>query len=193
MKYGWIGFVLVGCASAAHGVESAAPEALTCAGEAASDPSVVRVFFSGGMCTGVLVSDSEVMTAAHCVHGDMQVEIGDVHYLAAKRWAWGARGEDVAMLALSAPLPDAQPASVAAVAPRPGDALTLIGYGCTGKQLSRSVTRRWGAYAEDTEYDADGCTCPGDSGGPVFNADGELVAINWARGKPALVDVTQVK
>lgn len=184
MKYQILGLVavLVGCASAPGADATSAPP--TCAGEQAEDPAVVRVFAGDMRCTGVLVSKSEIMTAAHCVHDDVRIEIGGVRYLATARWVGGPHGEDVALVELSSPLESAQPAAFATVAPRGGDALTLIGYGCTDKQLARPVMRRW-------DGDGDGCTCHGDSGAPLFNSDGELVSINWAAGTPALVDVSR--
>ncbi|HEV7717108.1 MAG TPA: serine protease [Steroidobacteraceae bacterium] len=190
----WLALLAGACSTqvGASGAASGEPT-LACIGEPSEDPSVVQVFAGAAAvgCSGVLVSQSEIMTAAHCVHPDMQVKIGGVRYLALPRWVGGPGGEDVALLELSSPLLTAQPARMATTPPALGDALTLVGYGCTGAQVTRAVTRRSGAYTQGREYDADGCACAGDSGAPVFNADGEVVALNWARGQPALVDVTR--
>jgi len=164
---------------------------------AASAPSTNRAAIrlrnaAGGFCSGVLFTQQRIATAGHCVKGISQMiaEIDDHDYFARVVWAGGPGGEDVAVLELSSPLASAAPATVALHSVEPMEPLTIVGYGCSGggAQMERPTHRRWGERAQTTEYVGAGCTCPGDSGSPVFNAAGDLVAVNWAAGHPGLID-----
>lgn len=82
--------------------------------------------------------------------------------------------------------PRATPAKLADHAPRPGDTLTIAGY---GRGAYRSVTGRC------TQYVAPGAEFPfemveinvearqGDSGGPIFNDRGELAGVLFGAGR----------
>lgn len=82
--------------------------------------------------------------------------------------------------------PQAEPVKIAAVAPQPGDQLTICGYG-SGEY--RAVTGRC------TQYYAPAVDLPqhmveldvearqGDSGGPIFNARGELAGVLFGAGQ----------
>jgi V8-like Glu-specific endopeptidase len=148
----------------------------------------------GFLCSGVLFTAQRIATAAHCVKGVAQViaEIDEHDYLALVLWAVGPSDEDVAVLELSSPLASAAPAPLATHSAEPIEPLTIVGYGCSGgrAQMERPTHRRWSERAQITEYLGAGCACPGDSGSPVFNAAGELVAVNWASGRPGLIDAS---
>jgi hypothetical protein len=187
---------LVGCAPVGEPAEPSQPEARACGGAESANRSAILIFAAAHRCSAVLISERRIATAAHCVHDDepvMQALIDGHRYYAQLVWAWGPGGEDIAILELSAPLAGSAPARLAAYSPEPQDPLVLVGYGCTGRQEARATTRRWSVSAQTTEYSGKGCSCFGDSGAPIFNSAGELVAINWAAGSPAMTDASLLR
>jgi hypothetical protein len=93
------------------------------------------------------------------------------------------RDWDLALIAIRKP--NATPVPLASAAPRPGEVLTIAGYG-SGDYRAAS------GYC--TQYVAPGTTFPfeivevavsarqGDSGGPIFNAQGELAGVLFGEG-----------
>lgn len=85
------------------------------------------------------------------------------------------------LAAILVPRPDAAPVSIAASAPKIGDRLTIAGYGVAGRYLEQS--------GPATDYGAPTKSHPsqfvellasarqGDSGGPIFNDQGELAGV----------------
>jgi S1-C subfamily serine protease len=155
----------------------------------------IRVEPGGGVLrygTGVLLEDGRVLTAAHVTDG---AKPATVHVL------FGGRGdrpefdatsphatqikendvEDFAVIT-GLTIPDwALGVKIAAKEPKLGEVLTSIGLEATdavrlhcGKMLGRDFA--------GTKLCVGVLAQQGDSGGPVFNADGELVGINNAIG-----------
>jgi S1-C subfamily serine protease len=167
-------------------------------------PAVI-VFGSRGLCSGVVLAQDLVLTAAHCVIAATDVKI--VGHIAAAPFhladvtqvaphpqfsAVASPTADLALLKLSKPLPigfapaflDSRPIAV-------GDRLIVVGYGMamqgdgksagTPRMATLVVTHRWDRLL--TLRDASGGAisgCGGDSGAPAFAIRG---------GVPALVGV----
>ena len=82
--------------------------------------------------------------------------------------------------------PPIQPVSLSTVAPRPGDQLTICGY---GQGIYRSVTGRCTQYyaprtdlpQQMVELDVE--ARQGDSGGPIFNRQGQLAGVLFGAGR----------
>ncbi|NQT15541.1 MAG: trypsin-like peptidase domain-containing protein [Planctomycetes bacterium] len=91
------------------------------------------------------------------------------------------RAWDLAALEISGPRAD--PVPIAVDHPQPGDPLQSCGYGSDGRYWCNQG--RALGYARTTAtrtyetLELSGCARDGDSGGPVFNASGELVAVLW--------------
>lgn len=81
--------------------------------------------------------------------------------------------------------PDVEPVSIAATPPQPGDELTICGYG-TG--IYRAVTGQCTGYYSPTQdlpqqmVELDVQARQGDSGGPIFNGQGELAGVLFGAG-----------
>lgn len=167
-----------------------------------------------GFCTGVALSRTAVLTAGHCVHGARQlaVNVGGygkphvigvsgvhvhpefVHEAARKR----VRSIDLAIIRLN----DRLPASIASArlsthgAVQAGQRFTIAGFGLTREGDERSAGQlRVGVlearnpiskillWARDPQARGFGA-CTGDSGGPIFAADGSVAAITtWSTGE----------
>ncbi len=157
-------------------------------------PAVVRVTVPGrGMTTsfgsGVLVAVDQqqgmVLTNWHVVSeaaGQITVAFPD-GFRSPARVVRTDRDWDLA--ALSIRRPNAQPVRLATQAPRPGEQLTIIGYG-SGRYRE--------AYGRCTQYVSPGGGLPfemvelstsarqGDSGGPILNSRGELAGVLFGTG-----------
>lgn len=166
-----------------------------------------------GFCTGTVIAPNAVITAAHCIHGaqEIAVDIGtygkprlakviarklhpsfvpDAHR---KR----VRSIDMAMLRLASPLPASYiPARLGGeTAVSAGQRFTLAGFGVTrednpdsagrlriGEVEAREPLSRILLWLRDPLGRGLGA-CIGDSGGPVFDADRNLIAvIAWSAG-----------
>ncbi len=88
---------------------------------------------------------------------------------------------DLAVLKIARPR--AVAVTIATVAPRPGQWLSSCGYGRDGRYWCNRGQARGYVRAEGTSsfetLELSGMARQGDSGGPVFNRRGELVAVLW--------------
>lgn len=173
--------------------------------------AVVPVFFEGdtpkaiGSCTGTIVTNDDVLTAAHCLTGDVGAK-AEAFYIvsdkggfpvvrAAYNPLYRSRSEfDIAMLTISGGF-GVSPASINISNPvAVGEAITVYGYGRDKEEISFSE-KGLGAYKAGrmvvgailpgeflASFDDSGAAiCQGDSGGPVIQVIG---------GVPSIVGVT---
>jgi len=87
------------------------------------------------------------------------------------------------LAALEIPRPEIRPVPIAADSPQPGEPLQSCGYGADGRYWCNQgralgYVRIAGAASYET-LELSGSAREGDSGGPVFNQRGELVAVLW--------------
>ena len=87
------------------------------------------------------------------------------------------------LAALAIVRPDVTPVKVANDYPAPGEQLESCGYGADGnyrcnRGLALGYTRTLATQTHET-LEISGCAREGDSGGPVLNRRGELVAVIW--------------
>lgn len=152
-------------------------------------PAVCRVVCGVGQSlevgTGVLVRASGttglVLTAWHVVRGNFEavdVSFPDGSTTRARVVAWD---QDWDLAALFVGRPEGDPVEIAIQAPRLGDPLTIAGYGPAG--VYREQTGRVTDYGSPTRKHAaqfvelEGTARSGDSGGPIFTADGQLAGV----------------
>ncbi len=155
-------------------------------------PAVARIAsfgLDGTRCygTGTLVhkdaAQGIVLTCAHLFRSSsprVRVTFPDGQSLDAELLAVD-RAWDLGVLRLAAPT--AQPVSIAAQGPKPGELLASCGYGPSGRYwCNQGRALGYAQTATTSTYETlalSGLAREGDSGGPVFNAQGELVAVLW--------------
>ncbi len=157
-------------------------------------PAVVRVIVPGRGSTtsfgsGVLVAVSRehglVLTNWHVVHE----AAGQISVVFPDGFRSGATiirtDRDWDLAALSIWRPNTQPVRLAAQAPRPGEPLTIVGYGsgryreATGR-CTQYVSPGGGLPFEMVELSTS--ARQGDSGGPILNSRGELAGVLFGTG-----------
>ena len=171
-------------------------------------PAVTCLNVGFGCCTGVFINETTMLTAGHCLGENSADEYTlsvngtaptEKHYVAsAYPKPWESPGQDLAILkfpptvtrslGISSFLPISQ------TAPRPGDPVTLIGFGKTDHSDNRTKgVKHYGSNnisaIEDWKIYLRGVSGPtntpginvvadsGDSGGPLLNASDEIIGV----------------
>jgi hypothetical protein len=158
-------------------------------------PVVARVTAGSGasldMGSGVLVRVSGttgiVLTNWHVVRGQrdsVKVSWPDGTQTPGRVVAWDEAWD---LAAISVPRPNASPVPIAAQAPRIGDRLTIAGFGMEGRYLEQvGVVTEYLSPSPAHPKQFVECRATarhGDSGGPMFNAGGELAGVLFGEAK----------
>lgn len=142
-------------------------------------PGTVKVHVSDGLCSGVVISPTEVLTAGHCVENVEWATVefpGGVFVPAPEAAVNGPYGEDSALLHVA--VPAGQTIVPVADPPKYGAEVWFSGFGCDHDV--GAVRKGYARLREIPEVHANkytGCVCKGDSGGPVFSKDGVVGVI----------------
>ncbi len=140
----------------------------------------------GGLGSGVIVSSTEILTAAHVVQAadQMWVEFTNGDTVAA-RVVTSDQGADVALLQLARPAPTAAATIGDSDQARVGDDVFVVGaplgqtHTLTVGHLSarRDNNLMMGSFDPAELFQTDAAINQGNSGGPMFNLDGEVIGI----------------
>lgn len=149
-------------------------------------PGIFRLFHSGYMCSAVVVSPQYALTAAHCAVGFSRfmyqgsVAIHDVNDNdTGVHGKFVALDHDLDVAVLKADFRDFQEYKInTAFNPKIGEKLRACGFPdnanftCNEMTFEGNYSFQWFMYGAPLQH--------GQSGGPVFNTDNEVVAVNSA-------------
>jgi secreted trypsin-like serine protease len=169
---------------------------------------VVRVIgagTNGGACTGTVIGQQTVLTAAHCVFGGATATVAGTMRICEGRcfnapYSWsgnvvihpsysGGLDGDFALIRLSDVIDGVPPARIAIIATL-GLPLTLIGYGESGLNLNNFAKRVGQNTISNLDStflyfpsDSGSGICHGDSGGPAYGGNLTRCLVGVAKGQ----------
>lgn len=172
------------------------------------EPAVGELMTPGGRCTATHIGNGIAVTAGHCVDGHTGSYRGrfrlngrSYQVFFSVAYADGVSVKDVAFVRfLAASYRGIPSLQIAERAPKDGDSLRLVGFGCLLGCMDASGAVLWGFSGTERKADftaenfsytgyrsGDFSVCPGDSGGPVIDIrTKKIVAIVSGSGIPKI-------
>ena len=136
--------------------------------------SAVSIFSVGsgaGICSGVLIENTKILTAKHCIDTFEEVYVENISV----KTIIASVDDDLAILVLSKPIPNKVVTKLAKYNSIIGDNVYHIGYPRFSEYYSEGIVN----LKTKDHYYAILDIIPGCSGGGVWNDKGDLVGIAW--------------
>lgn len=131
-----LGLLFVACSAPVVEKTGETSAEITNGAVGAGHPSVGKVYFNSGSCSGTLIGPTSVLTAAHCVGAAMSFTVGSgYHSVRAAHvhpgYSGGPPDNDIAVLILDAPITSVAPTPLSGSTVGLTAPVTLLGFGVT--------------------------------------------------------------